>query len=40
MAGWHLRLYRVIRDMAVAEGIAVEIRGTGPRHHAGNADGR
>ena len=26
MPGWHLRLYRVIRDMAVAEGIAVEIR--------------
>ncbi len=26
MDGWHLRLYRVIRDMAVAQGISVEIR--------------
>jgi hypothetical protein len=26
MEGWHLRLYRVIRDMGLAEGIGVDIR--------------
>ncbi|MEO8244938.1 MAG: hypothetical protein ABI832_21850 [bacterium] len=26
LEGWHLRLYRVIRDMALVEGIEVEIR--------------